>query len=401
MCARPAEPRSCRVGVLTTSYPRGTGDWAGIFVAELAGWLAERGDSVEVLAPDPARTIHPRVQVRALRYAFTPRLLYGAGAPDNLFSQPVLARLRAWSQLPLFVGRLAAACRSGSRRWERLLSHWLLPCGLVASQAGRGLPHLAIAHSSDVHLLSRLAGGGRLLGATLRPRSGLILTSEGLREPLLALPGLSGEQRGRIEMAEVVSMGTAGPPVGTTPLGADVPPRAGPLALFVGRLIDLKGVDLLIEACDGLPLQLIVIGDGPQRSALERQAFSNSNIRFLGEQSREQVWAWLAAADLLVLPSRVLANGRTDSAPLVVIEALASGVPLVASRVGGVDSLIEHGKQGLLVRPGDVDALRHALSRVALDAPLRRRLAAGARQRGRRHRWDRAGRRLRDLLLAL
>ena len=98
------------LGVLTTSYPRHPGDPAGRFVAELCGWLARRGDRVDVLAPAPARSEHPGVTVHGLRYALRPRLLYGAGGPDNLASP--WAKL----QVPALVGCMALSCGRRSRR---------------------------------------------------------------------------------------------------------------------------------------------------------------------------------------------------------------------------------------------------------------------------------------------
>lgn len=396
-----------RVGVLTTSYPRHADDWAGRFVAELADWLAEQGEVVEVLAPHPARSINPAVSVRSLRYARTPRLLYGAGAPDNLFgSGPVVRRARAWAQAPVFVSQLARACWQQSRSWDRLLSHWLIPSGLVASQAGRGLPHLAIAHSSDVHILRRSRLGGHLLRLILRSRCALVLTSESLRPSLHALGGLGRAERAQLERAPVIPMGVK-PSVGSREaLGGieavEALRRDLPIVLFLGRLVPVKGVDLLIEACDGLPVQLVVIGDGPERETVEALARRKRvRARFLGEQGRRVSWACLRAADLLVLPSRVLPDGRTDSAPLAALEGLSAGLPVVASRVGGLAALIDDGVQGLLVPPEDVLSLREALGALATNPARRAAMSVAARARGELFSWDQVGAKLRDLLVGL
>jgi glycosyltransferase involved in cell wall biosynthesis len=383
-----------RIGLLSTSYPRRRGDPAGRFVAELARWLADHGDLLEVLAPRPARDDHPRVEVRPLRYALRPRLLYGAGAPDNLSRSP-----RAWLQAPALVGRLALACARRAGTWDGVLSHWLLPCGLVAARFARARPHLAVAHSSDVHLLARLPLAPLALAALDRPRTALVLTSEALRPTLLSLARRPSTRR-LVERAEVVRMGI--PAVGPAP-GRERERGDQVVVLFVGRLVPVKGVDLLLRACAGLRgVKIVVMGEGPLRARLERLAATlGVPARFLGERSGDDKRAWLRDADLLVLPSVVLPDGRTDSAPVALLEAMAAGVPVIASRVGGNAELIEHESGGLLVPPGRIEPLREAIARLASDPALRTRLAAGGREVAARHTWEVVGPRIRRLLASL
>lgn len=390
-----------RIGILTTSYPRRPGDLAGRFVAELAAQLARAGDRPEVLAPHPAVSVDPRVAVTSLRYALSPRLLYGAGAPDNLRSA------RAWLQAPLFVGRLALACRDASARWDAVLSHWLLPCGLVASRCSRGLPHLAVAHSSDVHLLARWRLAPVALAALARPRTGLVLTSEALRPPLLGA-ARSPAARRLVSDAPVVRMGIPADCLGPAPAAARaLRERHGlvgrTVVLFIGRLVPVKGVDLLLAAAAGLAgIEVVVVGDGPERGRLEQQAARlGVAARFCGELAGEPLSAWRHAADLFVLPSRVLVDGRTDSAPVALLEAMAAALPVVASEVGGNAELLRDEVNGLLVPQGDTAALRAAIGRLAGDPGLRARLGAAARDAAAAHTWERVSGTIRRLLGAL
>jgi glycosyltransferase involved in cell wall biosynthesis len=393
-----------RIGLLSTSYPRHRRDPAGRFVAELAGWLAETGDPVEVLAPHPARSEHPKVRVKALRYALSSRLLYRAGAPDNLRTDP-----RAWLQIPAFVGRLGLEAWLRSRRWDRVLSHWLLPSALVASLATRQLPHLAVAHSSDVHLLARLWAAPRLLRRIARPRTALVLTSEALREPLLGIAA-SAESRRLVEDATVVRMGIGKHRF----LHSDDDLRqrlhrqhelAGrTVVLFIGRLVPVKGLDHLLEACGQLSdrVAAVVMGDGPERRQLEQLATRlGLPALFLGEQGGTVRDDWLRAADLLALPSAILPDGSTDSAPVVLLEAMAAGLPVMATEVGGNAELIRHGETGLLVPPGQPGPLRETLARLVMDPRLRRRLGTAGREQAKRFTWDRVGAEIRELLVRL
>ncbi len=179
---------------------------------------------------------------------------------------------------------------------------------------------------------------------------------------------------------------------------------AGPVRLLcVGRLTPAKGQLLLLQACaelqrQALPFALTLVGDGPDRACLEQAVHRHGlqqQVRFAGPLNQSEVQAELAHADAFVLPS--LAEGI----PVVLMEAMASGVPCVTCPVNGIPELIEHGVNGLLATPGDVQALTVQLRRVVEDASLRRRLAVQGRTKVEQHfQLDRNVARLADILRA-
>ena len=148
--------------------------------------------------------------------------------------------------------------------------------------------------------------------------------------------------------------------------------------LFVGRLAAIKGVYVLLEALARADLPgacLAVVGDGAERPALEREAARlGLDVRFLGFRGQAEVAAALAQADALVLPS------FAEGVPVVLMEAMASARPVIATRVGGVAELVADGQSGLLVAPGDPAALAQALRRLA-GMPAAARAQMGARGR--------------------
>ena len=145
-----------------------------------------------------------------------------------------------------------------------------------------------------------------------------------------------------------------------------------------------KDVGTLISAFGRLtgPACLLIVGDGPGRRAAERQARPLAGpVRFTGFAPHAQVPAVLRHIDLLVLATRY------EELPSVLIEAMAAGLPVIASRVGGIPALVDHDVNGLLVPPGDAAALAAAISRILTEPGTAARLAAAARQTAQRYTW--------------
>ena len=158
--------------------------------------------------------------------------------------------------------------------------------------------------------------------------------------------------------------------------------------LTVARLIEKKGVDLVPAAArllldEGLALEWQVVGDGPLRDALEGDVAAarvGSVVTLTGPLSHSVVRERLARATVFVLPCRRASGGSADALPVVLLEAMAAGAPVVTTPVGGITELVEQDVNGLVVPENDPRALATAVARVLVDAPLRERLtAAGLR----------------------
>lgn len=169
--------------------------------------------------------------------------------------------------------------------------------------------------------------------------------------------------------------------VDTAFFGATAPPepRRGRLrVLAVGRLVDLKGYDDLIEAVRSLDgVEVAIAGAGPRRGEMERQA-ADAPVRFLGHLGPAGLRNALGESDVLVVPSRRGAGNRTEGMPVVIGEAMAAGRPVVGTTTGGIPDVIRPGENGELFEPGDIGALTRTLVRLRDDDALRSRLSAGA-----------------------
>ncbi len=162
----------------------------------------------------------------------------------------------------------------------------------------------------------------------------------------------------------------------------DVAPREPGLVLHVGRLVEKKGTKVLIEAMAGIAgAKLAIIGDGPLRAALERQARElGDRVRFLGALRSDDVAHWMRRASVLAAPSVTAADGDAEGLPNVVVEAAASGLPVVGTRHSGIPEAVDDGGTGFLVPEGDVGALAARLADLLGSDARRSAMGLAARR---------------------
>jgi colanic acid/amylovoran biosynthesis glycosyltransferase len=161
------------------------------------------------------------------------------------------------------------------------------------------------------------------------------------------------------------------------------------MILCIGTLHEVKGQAYLIEACHKLLERRVdfvchFVGDGPDRRslmALAEQAGIAEKIRFHGRLTREEIARLLQDADVLAAPSVPTRDGRREGIPVVLMEAMGSSVPVIASNISGIPELVEDKVTGLLVPPRDATSLTNALECYFADPDLRRRLGQAGREK--------------------
>jgi glycosyltransferase involved in cell wall biosynthesis len=389
---RPGPDRSGshHVGYLLKQYPR----LSETFILNEIVGLEERGIEVSVFSlrhategrfhPDVARVranvhypadLDKRAFLDALR---TLPDLDAARLPDAL---AFLDRLPDDRRPRLLLQAIDVAGRARASGVEHLHAHFLT----VAAQTAHlvhlltGIPYSVTAHAKDVYrhtvdwdVAGRVAGSAAAV---------VTVCDANLRYLAHRLDGTDAR------LVRIYNgLGPQDPP---TP---DVTRAPGSI-LGVGRLVEKKGFDVLIEAVailapDRPELHCVLVGDGDQRQALAALAGRlgvADRVTFAGPLPQDRVQAWMRRAQVLAAPCRVGTDGNQDALPTVLIEALGAGLPIVSTPVAGIPEIVADGVEGLLVEPDDPTALAAAIGRLQDRPELRAALgAAGPPKRERR-----------------
>ncbi len=250
-----------------------------------------------------------------------------------------------------------------------------------------GVPFAVTLHGSDIFMAERAAPLRRMAAATLAGARHVTSCSADLKQRLLAIGGERHAAK-----VPLVPNGTDLVPAGEPPEG--VRHRLGaapdePLVAAVGRLVYKKGFRYLLEAAPEIlrrhPRARLVIGGGGELAGelagQARELGVAERVSFPGMLSHDQVLELVAAADLFVMPSIRDPGGNIDGLPIVVLEAMAAGRPVVATDVAGMPLAVADGETGLLVAEKDAAALAGAVSELLADDERRRRMGEAGRRR--------------------
>jgi glycosyltransferase involved in cell wall biosynthesis len=276
----------------------------------------------------------------------------GVIARDHVRSPGVL--VRALATVPLAAAHARLVLR---RRVDHVHAHYATYPALSAWLCRRlaGAPYSFTAHAHDLYV------DQSMLARKLADAEFAVTISEHNRRFLEAYGDGS-----RIHVVH------AGIDTAALPFRPRAVPAEGPVrALCVASLQEYKGHAVLLDALAGAPelerMELDLVGGGPLRAQLEGRARTlglGGRVRFHGSMREDSVRRLFDRADLFVLPSVVARDGQMEGVPVVLMEALAAGVPVVATRLSGIPELVHDGETGLLVAPGDASELREALVRV-------------------------------------
>jgi glycosyltransferase involved in cell wall biosynthesis len=312
----------------------------------------------------------------------------------------VQLRGAAYLAAPLALVAGWRAARSVARREGATImhGHWVIPGGVTAAMAAPRLPLVVSLHGSDVYVAETLAPA-RVAARRVFQRAGFVTAcSDDLARRAVAL----GASPSRLETIPYgVDTDRFRPDASTrmTERRAMGVPDDVTLAVTAGRLVRKKGFEYLIDAVANTPrIHAAIAGDGSLAAELKARAAERGvtdRILFLGNRTQDEVARLLMAGDIAVVPSVRDDSGNVDGLPNVVMDALASGTPLVATPAGGIGSVVEDGRTALVVPERDAAGLSGALVRLRDDPALGARIGRAAREHvAARFGWGRVAERL-------
>ena len=358
-----------RIVMAAHSFPRGEGDLAGAFIWRLCEALVDRGHQVSVVAPadrgDTGAPMLGKVRVRRFRYAApSHETIAYQGTMHKLAASP-LGAVAFWNMLKAMGKAVGEEVRANSA--NVIHAHWWVPAGYAVRGAQRaGRPYVVTLHGTDVALARKFRIARSLMRGVLKDAAAVTAVSSFLAN----------------EAATTMGVPVSAIPLTPMPLALGVSPdpdaaRAG--VVFVGRLTKQKGVSTLLDALailkrEGRPLDLTIVGDGPERAPIKAQAIAlGLQVTYTGFVAPEAVPSYLRDKRVFVLPA------IDEGLGLVVAEALTQGVPVVATRSGGIPDLLYDPDAGMLVPPDNPASLASAIREVVTDP----RFLVGAFRAGR------------------
>jgi len=342
-----------------------------------------------------------------IRFPYFPEhkqsLAYGTGMLASLKSNPW-----ACAQIPSFLFCQWMALRRTVREYriDVVNSHWMIPQGFIASLLPARLPckQVLTMHAAGLFALRRLPLGKAMAQRIVR-RSDLIYSVSSYNRQVL-------EQLVQEPVAcRILPMGIdtfyyedeKDPAVVRAEL--DLP--SGKMILYIGKLNEKKGVTYLLQAFRTIAQErtdayLVIVGSGLLEKSLKRETQRlglESRVTFAGQQGKDAVRKYLQAADLVVVPSIIDASGETEGLPVVLLEALASGKPVVATRVAGAPDVIVDGYNGFLAEPKNPEDLADKIKK-GLNADIEF-LSNQARESVQKYDWEMIGKDYRDRIFEL
>jgi D-inositol-3-phosphate glycosyltransferase len=381
-----------------------------VYVRELARDLASRGIEVDVFTRwrEPG---DPRIQ----QFAPGARVIHIESGPIGY-----LPKMDVYDRLDEFTAELQRHVDAEGLRYDLIHAHYWLSAEVASRLAARwNVPIVQMFHTLGLvkrEVMDEDVGGETDVRITIergaaRDSAAVVAASEIEADELRTLYEADDRK------LWIIPCGVD-PSVFRPMRQADAREATGRdqcerLILFVGRIEQIKGIDVLLRALALLFRRrpdmradtcLLVVGgaldagDGEAETEkieelrrLVRENGMEGNVDFVGSRDQPALALHYAAADVCAVPS------LTESFGLVALEAMACGIPVVATRVGGMQTVVEDGESGLLVPAGDDAALAEAIARVLTDHRLRMHLAHGARSRAERYTWQAVGDRIVDM----
>lgn len=359
-----------KILITASTFPRWEKDTEPRFVLDYAKAISKWYD-VTVLAPAALGACEKEEieGIKVVRYHYFPvhkweTLCY----PGAIVPRIKEKKLRLFLVPCLFLA-LRHYLKKHSSEYDLVHAHWIIPQGMCQATI-KDVPYIVTGHGGDVTSLNKSFIKKAKIKC-LKNAAAITVVSDALDSYI--------QNMYTNEKTSVISMGcdvSAFSPENRVKkfYGEDEKKTV----LFVGRLAEKKGVTYLIDAMKDVENgKLMIVGGGPLEENLKRQVIEaglSDKVTFLGPKSHEELKTVYASADIFCAPSITASDGDKEGFGLVILEAMASGIPVIASNSGGIPDIIKNTQNGILVEEKDVDGLSAAINELIRNDSYKEKL---------------------------
>lgn len=326
------------------------------------------------------------------------KLAYGSGMPYN-FKNSLIAK----AQVPIFILSefIYTFMIVKKEKVDFINSHWLLPQGLIGAICSRilGTPHIASVHSSEITFLKKLPFKNTIIKFILANSTFVVSASKHRANELLSyIPTECAEKaKSKIHIVPMgIDLSKFSYAIDKDNLKRKYGIKQKFIVLFVGRLVEVKGCEYLIQGFKAVinsfnNVQLVIVGDGPLEKSLKKKVKSlglENYVFFKGFIDNNYIHDYYTMADIVVIPSIVDSFGFQEGFPVVVMESLVAGKAIISTRTKGIMEAIKDNYNGILVDPNDADKISEAILKLLNDESLRKKISYNALESGKKYDWN-------------
>lgn len=400
--------------ILTSTFPGSARDRVSApFVYRLALELS-RYYKIYVLAPHfpGLKTVQKMKKMTVIRFQyFFPARFQLLGSGEGILSD-LRGNLLAFLQVPFFfISQLVCFLRIICKEEIRIVnSHWIVPQGFLGALARKffKVKHVLSVHAAGIFLLKRIGFVGTILGRWIEHNSDAVVPVSRFISKQIELVTHS-----KVFKHNIISMGVD---TGKFTVNEDKTglrknlgiPENTFVFLFVGKFAEKKGVDVLLRAFHilknrGHKACLVLVGGGRLESSLKELVSAlklESEVKFFGWVHNDLLPGVYSACDCLVVPSVFDSKGETEGLPVVIMEAMACGLPVLGSDISGISEIIENGKNGWLFTTGNADEMAQKMQEVISSRRLGE-MSKKAVSTAQSYSWEVIGRKYRSVIEGL
>jgi glycosyltransferase involved in cell wall biosynthesis/ubiquinone/menaquinone biosynthesis C-methylase UbiE len=394
-----------KILTLTSSFPRHVGDISGNFVYKLANELKERGFEIIFLTPHyPDTKLKEDVDgLKVYRFPyFYPFKYQKLHREDGIVYYLKNSHLAKMQVILLFLSELFYAIKIiRKEKIDIIHSHWLLPQGLVGSICRKifGIPHITTIHSSEITLIKKIPFGRRIMEFVVNNTDKIVSVSSHRASEVLNFisPKISKTAKEKIDIIPMgVDLSEIRNEINKDELKAKYGINSKFVVLFVGRLVEVNGCEYLIKSFKSVvnkisDVQLIIAGSGSLEFKLKKMVTDQNMeeyIRFDGPVEHTKICDYYSLSDILVFPSIVDSSGFEEGLPVVLLEALVAGKPVVATKTKGVMEVIKDEWNGVLVEQKNSEQIAEKVLELFNDEKLRIEISKNALETAKKYDWD-------------